>query len=59
MEGSGITAITGGMTNAVTLVESALSAILANTTLMIILGGGFLTFALRKLSAFFRTSKRV
>lgn len=59
MESSGITAITTGMSNCITLVESALSAIMGNVTLMIILGGGFLSFALRKLSGFFRTSKRV
>lgn len=50
-------AITGGITNVMTLVESMLTAITGNAILVVVLASGFVALALRVLRKLFRTSK--
>lgn len=59
MEGSGFTAISTGVTNVMTLVETMLTAITTNAILVVVLASGFVGLALRVLRKLFRTSKGV
>lgn len=57
MEGSAMTAITGGVSSVMTLVETMLTSITGNAILVVILASGFVRMALGVLRRLFRTSR--
>lgn len=52
-------AISGAVTNCITLAESILTAVLGNTTLLIVIGAGFLTLGIRVLRRLIGVSKSI
>lgn len=54
---TGMTAISGGVTQLMTLVESMLTAITGNAILVVVLASGFVRLALGMLRKLFRTSR--
>lgn len=52
-------AISGAVANCVTLAESILTSVLGNTTLLIVVGAGFLTLGVRVLRRLIGVSKSV
>ncbi len=59
MEPSGMTSITTGITNLMTIVEGLFTSIVGNTYLLVIFAAGFVGLAARTIKKMVRASKSV
>lgn len=59
MEPSGMTTITTGITNLMTIVEGLFTSIVSNTYLLVIFAAGFVGLAARTIKKMVRASKSV